>query len=781
MLRMNSRLGVVMSVLVMVAGLTVTHEASAQQATRKATTHKGTTKRSLVKKSAPVESKPEVDESEVTPAPKQPESSEPKQPESSQPKQPESSQRKQPSENVGSPGSSDKALIEASAKAAETVPTKPQPLAPKTSSKRVAKPAPVEGTDIAVQATTTGSSSTGPTNRVTDPVFKPAEATKPTPKVPIATKPTPKVPIATKPTPKVPIATKPTPKVPIATKPRPADPEKPIDVGASAGGETKPLTEAGSKESGTTTTTVEKAPDGPVREPGQGLGAGGVSDSGSAGGSQPDGDGSANQQAGGNPSGPLLLDGTTMLPRQKALSADPAAAFFHAWSWTPDNDQPYIFPMAWAASWRAPADVARDVLRQPAGQRSVLFIGDIVDGMARHPDDVCVNLVDGLPVKTEFMSPWITNGIEATRVKIRDYLQQFVSAGGVIDGVVMDNETTLVAGYFIAGGNPHWEAIMADPRFPELERALGFGDLRTVFWGNPSYVRFNEVMGAWFDAALDVAVYQVVREFFPNATYSNYDSFKCLEQNAFPEISGFREVRDSHGLGTHDSRPYYGRVTAQMQNTRFDGRNAIGFSPYGSLLFETLAIRGLMNSRERPNHAWVAARSWTGDEGWAPTPLANSPHWDELVLQLGMHGVNEYLYWTNVGLAYLVYDNNPNIMPVNAAHNTVQDQQAFNALLEELNRVIGPTMDERVALELPDWDDRVIATGRRVGDEMIWRFSFTDGVESVKVFYTDGTHVQLKREPGRSGCWFSHPVNKSLVLDSDRSAPSIQVLPLIVP
>jgi len=734
MLRMNSRLGVVMSVLVMVAGLTVTHEASAQQATRKATTHKGTAKRSLVKKSAPVESKPDVDESEVTPAPKQPESSEPK----------------QPAENVGSPGSSDKALIEASAKAVETVPTKPQPLAPKTSSKRVAKPAPVAGTDIAVQATTTGSSSTGPTNRVTDPVFKPAEATKPTPKIPIA------------------------------TKPRPADPEKPIDVGASAGGETKPLTEAGSKESGTTT-TVDKAPDGPVREPGQGLGAGGVSDSGSAGGSQPDGDGSANQQAGGNPSGPLLLDGTTMLPRQKALSADPAAAFFHAWSWTPDNDQPYIFPMAWAASWRAPADVARDVLRQPAGQRSVLFIGDIVDGMARHPDDVCVNLVDGLPVKTEFMSPWITNGIEATRVKIRDYLQQFVSAGGVIDGVVMDNETTLVAGYFIAGGNPHWEAIMADPRFPELERALGFGDLRTVFWGNPSYVRFNEVMGAWFDAALDVAVYQVVREFFPNATYSNYDSFKCLEQNAFPEISGFREVRDSHGLGTHDSRPYYGRVTAQMQNTRFDGRNAIGFSPYGSLLFETLAIRGLMNSRERPNHAWVAARSWTGDEGWAPTPLANSPHWDELVLQLGMHGVNEYLYWTNVGLAYLVYDNNPNIMPVNAAHNTVQDQQAFNALLEELNRVIGPTMDERVALELPDWDDRVIATGRRVGDEMIWRFSFTDGVESVKVFYTDGTHVQLKREPGRSGCWFSHPVNKSLVLDSDRSAPSIQVIPLIVP
>ncbi|MEY4104050.1 MAG: hypothetical protein RL461_1252, partial [Planctomycetota bacterium] len=44
-----------MSVLALLAGLSVTSEASAQQATRKPTTHKGTAKRSLVKKSAPVE------------------------------------------------------------------------------------------------------------------------------------------------------------------------------------------------------------------------------------------------------------------------------------------------------------------------------------------------------------------------------------------------------------------------------------------------------------------------------------------------------------------------------------------------------------------------------------------------------------------------------------------------------------------------------------------------------------------------------------------------------
>jgi hypothetical protein len=465
-----------------------------------------------------------------------------------------------------------------------------------------------------------------------------------------------------------------------------------------------------------------------------------------------------------------------MRPVLKALPASDELAAYRAWSWAPDNDQPYIFPMAWGASWRPAGDVARDALRQPAGQRSMLLIGDIVDGMARHPDDVCMAMVDGRLTPTAFMSPWLTNGIEATRQKVHDYLTAFVNAGGSVDGIVMDNEVTIVAGFFLANGNPHWEAIMADPRFPQLEAELGFSDLRQIRWGNPEYVRFNQVMGAWFDAALDAAVYQTVREFFPSAQFSNYDSFKCTDQNAFPEISGFREVRDSHGLGTHDCRPYYGRATVQMQNTAFDGRNKIGFSPFGSLLFETMAIRGLTNSSARPSHAWVAARSWTGDEGWAPTPFAGSSHWDELVLQLAMHEVDGFLYWTNVGLAYLVYDNNPNIMPKNLANNTVEDQRALNGLLRELNEVLGPDAAARVAMELPDWEDRVIATGRQVGDEVVWRFSFPDGVDRAKVFFTDGTQIIVQSETGRRGCWFSHRTNKLLLLDPDRSAPAIEVL-----
>jgi hypothetical protein len=474
--------------------------------------------------------------------------------------------------------------------------------------------------------------------------------------------------------------------------------------------------------------------------------------------------------------GAQVLDGSSMRPVPKALPASDELATFRAWSWAPDNDQPYIFPMAWGASWRPAGDVARDALRQPAGQRSMLLIGDIVDGMARHPDDVCMAMVDGRLTPTEFMSPWLTNGIEATRRKVHDYLAAFVSAGGSVDAVVMDNEVTIVAGHFLANGDRHWEAIMADPRFPQLEAELGFSDLRQIRWGNPEYVRFNQVMGAWFDAALDAAVYQTVREFFPSAQFSNYDSFKCSDQFAFPEISGFREVRDSHGLGSHDCRPYYGRVTAQMQETAFDDRNKIGFSPFGSLLFETMAIRGLSNSSDRPNHAWVAARSWTGDEGWAPTPLARSTHWDELVLQLAMHEVDEFLYWTNVGLAYLVYDNNPNIMPRNEANNTVEDQRALNGLLRELNEVLGPDAAERVMTGLPDWDDRVIATGRTVGNEVVWRLSFPDGIDRAKVFFTDGTQIIVQCEPGRRGCWFSHPANKLLLLDPDRSAPAIEVL-----
>jgi hypothetical protein len=56
----------------------------------------------------------------------------------------------------------------------------------------------------------------------------------------------------------------------------------------------------------------------------------------------------------------------------------------------------------------------------------------------------------------------------------------------------------------------------------------------------------------------------------------------------------------------------------------------------------------------------------------------------------------------------------------------------------------------------------VIATGRMVGDRVIWRFSFADGVKGVTVTMDDGTQVYLSPDEDRRGTWFSHSTSRSL-------------------
>jgi hypothetical protein len=56
----------------------------------------------------------------------------------------------------------------------------------------------------------------------------------------------------------------------------------------------------------------------------------------------------------------------------------------------------------------------------------------------------------------------------------------------------------------------------------------------------------------------------------------------------------------------------------------------------------------------------------------------------------------------------------------------------------------------------------VIATGRVVGDRVMWRFSFAEGVKGVTVTMDDGAEVYLSPDNDRRGTWYSHPTSRSL-------------------
>jgi hypothetical protein len=159
---------------------------------------------------------------------------------------------------------------------------------------------------------------------------------------------------------------------------------------------------------------------------------------------------------------------------------------------------------------------------------------------------------------------------------------------------------------------------------------------------------------------------------------------------------------------------------------------------------------------------WVCNRSWEGSSlGY--TPLQDNILWDELILHLGMHGVNRFLYWTNV---------NPLSEPADSENNPVEDQRRLNELMQELDVHIGQ-MEAGSPLMQPSFGEDVTASAIADGQHVVWRFSFHPGVAAVAVRFTDGEEFYLQPEPGRRGVWFKHAAHRQLELNTLGSAPSL--------
>ena len=375
-------------------------------------------------------------------------------------------------------------------------------------------------------------------------------------------------------------------------------------------------------------------------------------------------------------------------------------------------------------------------------------------------------------VATPFRGPWMDNGIAAVKARVTAMVAGLKARGVAPDGFILDNETTLHATHFM-GTEGAFAAVQADPRWATLSTQLGLpkdiASPSVMYWGSPAYYKWTDVMSARFDAAMNAAVYQPIRAAFPSAVVSNYMSSRVTSANVSPDITGKLDTYSTAGFGTHDTGEFYGMLTGMRMQAMVGSMNAMGSGAgdaWAAFRLEVHKVRGLMASSSRPKQAWIAARSW-GDAWSEPgiqVGFASSPYWDEMVLQLGMHGISTFLNW------------NPDAWMESqdaSAYNRASDRAALDGLLAELDARTGAAVGTSAVLKQPTWDDRVIATGRRVGSQMVWRFSFDEGIDSVQVSFTDGTTATVAPDAGRRGAWFSYPATKSMVMDGRGSKPAM--------
>ena len=825
MLRMNSRWGVVMSVLVMVAGLAVTEEASAQQATRKATTHKGTAKRSLVKKSAPVPASAETQETVkqitrsaasqlVSPPPLQGPAGElargdqrPAQLPAQSPISPTSgvpaasvtdsaadatgtaagpeatAEASVPTVKSGPAATTavvtQEALIEPSAVppvepntpvipavgvptmvldgkgsssaaapgSLASTPTKP--LAPKTSAVRRAVTAKTVGTTLAAAPTKASTSIVGATNRVTDRPDGSSRSVGKTSRTPVA---------------------KPMPVVSSGSGSASTSSAPSGATSTTGGTATKP---AGAGTTTTASKTGAPVDGGTTTKPADGgttggttVASGGATSSGTSTGSSGATSGSAGATA--------APAAETFAVRPKALPSDPKSARFRALAWSPVSVDgvDFVAPFVWAGLPGSPvasdpAAIAQQLLQRPEGQR-VLCFWDVLFELADHPLDR-IQTPDGKP--TEVRSPFMDHGIDATAQRVNAILAGIKRAGATVDVLVLDYERGFA-------WDPRFGSLDNDPRWIGLARELGFEDLRGM--DAARIARWNEVMGRYIDDAIARSTDQPLQSVFPGARLANFDSFASTPMAPVIGADGAPFLRASVtdrngtlvGLGSHDSSPFFGVLLPTTAQQRVDGVNPIGQDAFAAARLELHRSRAMRKPAGRSQMPWIAPKSLDAGavvakaEPGTAAPMRSTPYWDEMVLQLGLHGADDFLYWNPEG----------KLAPQAPVAALPEDHQALDGLLEELNRNLGQQPGDSMYREQPGFDDRVLATGRDDGESIVWRFTFDPGIESARVFFTDGTSVVVNREADRPGAWMAHPKSKSLVFDADNTAPVFEVV-----
>jgi hypothetical protein len=405
--------------------------------------------------------------------------------------------------------------------------------------------------------------------------------------------------------------------------------------------------------------------------------------------------------------------------------------------------------------------IARQLNGRPAGRRALLLLG-FTERLGTDAKDACqVPNGKGGYTLTTWAGPWTSNGALAVQSLVVPFFDALKREGAMIDLLALDEESDFSAGRYIRDDYANMMAIKADRRFPAIAKRLGFSNLKLVMWGTKEYFRWNEVLQADFDGALDRVVSAPFRARWKSASVCNYRSAPIASKFMTPDCSGHGLVRGGTGVGTHNSIEFYGLALRWMDGARFSGA-VLSSSAYGMFSQNLHRMRAVRASSPKSLMPWIASYGLgtraTDCMSDFPSPISGTPYWDETVLQLAMHGCDTIL-------VYNPHAWRPEQIAANC--NPVSDQVRLANLIDTINAKLGTAPGVSRWFSLPGLQDRVMATGRRVAGGTMWRFSFAEGVASVTVAMKNGDVREIVPEAGEVGAWLFEADNNRFAAKVD--------------
>ena len=435
----------------------------------------------------------------------------------------------------------------------------------------------------------------------------------------------------------------------------------------------------------------------------------------------------------------LAVTGNDVAPSDREVIQGPVRAL--AWHRVSESSR-FITTMIWVTPETDPRRVAEMSRSKPTGQ-AALIAHRLMADIFWHPKDKC-QTPDGR--LTSFRSPWPKHGSERVKKRVLDFMTAYANAGGRLDVFVLDFEQNL-SNWALTP--EHLKAIESDPRSERLKARLGFDDFSTVkkFRQSDDYLRWNAVLHEHVCRVLNQAVFNPVKQLYPQSKSNNYGSYRLTPANVVPDSNGHRQYRLAH-CGTHGTASFYGRIS-HLAGRKLDGRRPYGRSPFAVLRWHLNAVRAIRRSSDVPFMPWISHKYYK------PSALRDNPYYEELIYHLALSGVDGFLYWNphrpknRSSRGHAKPLRKPQKQEGIVYSDEAQDRLLDQCLIEINSQLgvipgVGPGVGPRwcVTLAPIDWDSSLLATGIRIGaDRLLWRITVPPDVRRVHVMPGDQTLV----------------------------------------
>ena len=321
---------------------------------------------------------------------------------------------------------------------------------------------------------------------------------------------------------------------------------------------------------------------------------------------------------------------TKQIQNQITRTSDTEYRIF-SWHDVPEEQEDYIIRMLWINAESDPEKIAKKSNETPDGYAAI-FLWKFTKELYSNPNDRCID--PNTNEYTEFQCPWLDNGIISIKERTVEWFSKYKDAGGQLDYLILDDESNF--GNWALQTKSGWaDAIESDPRFVTLIPKINQTSLDLIMdrphINHPAYLQWNAVQHQILVDARNTAIFEPVRELYPNIKASNYKDYVVDMNLVVPEKNGHKQHYFSN-FGTHNAKPFYGDIR------RYGDK--IGHESSTVLQWQMDTFTAVKQSSDIPTMAWIPHFSYAKND-------LNEEDYEKMLIYLMCQTEEPLLFWNS--------------------------------------------------------------------------------------------------------------------------------------